>query len=59
MISTSWECFKVGFFISMGVGAFGVLFLMVWGLYDIMLGIVASIKLAWRMRKEKKGAPVV
>ena len=50
----SWEYFRIGYFIGLGVLGAAATGLILWGLYDVLGGIVDSIKLAWHWRKSKK-----
>jgi hypothetical protein len=50
----SWEYFRIGYFTGLGVLGAAATGLILWGLYDVLGGIVDSIKLAWHWRKSKK-----
>lgn len=52
-----FEAFKLGYAVALGVLAAAATGLVLWGLYDVLGGIVDSIKLAWHWRKSKKEPP--
>jgi hypothetical protein len=48
----------MGYFAGLGVLGAAATGLILWGLYDVLVGAVAAVRLAWHMRKAEKEPPM-